>query len=157
MMFKVLYRYLFILSLACVQLPAYAGSGESLTVDKLIAQGYVLVQGEQLMQVFQMRKLAVSDIETGEVFILEGDRQKTGKNDRVEKVTSASPEKMFDPELTARPPMLRNARYQIRNDMIIATDGVRSYRLRFYMKGDTLYGARDVDAGNVYFKVVPTE
>mgnify|MGYP001829202206 CR=1 FL=1 len=156
-MFKVLYRYLFILSLACVQLPAYADSGESLTVDKLIAQGYVLVQGEQLMQVFQMRKLAVSDIETGEVFILEGDRQKTGKNDRVEKVTSASPEKMFDPELTARPPMLRNARYQIRNDMIIATDGVRSYRLRFYMKGDTLYGARDVDAGNVYFKVVPTE
>ena len=156
-MFKVLYRYLLILSLACLQLPAYADSGESLTVDKLIAQGYVLVQGEQLMQLFQMRKLAVSDIETGEVFILEGDRQKTGKNDKVEKVASARPEKMFDPELTARPPMLRDARYQIRNDMIIASDGIRSYHLRFYIKGDTLYGARDVDAGKVYLKVVPTD
>jgi len=155
-MFKLLYRYLLIVSLACVHLPAYASSDGYLTVDKLIEQGYVLLEGEQLMQLFQMRKLAVSDIETGEVFILEGDRQQTGKNDKVEKVTSARPEKMFDPELTARPPMLRNARYQIRNDMIVATDGVRSYHLRFYMKGDTLYGARDVDAGNVYFKVVPT-
>lgn len=156
-MFKLIYRYLLLMSLACIQLPAHADNEKYLTVDALIEQGFALLDGEELMQVFQMRKLAVSDIETGEVYILEGDRQKTGKNEKEDMVVSARPDKVLDPGFAARPAMLNNARYQIRNDRIIATDGIRSYNIRLYMKGDALYAVRDVDAGKVYFKVAPVD
>jgi hypothetical protein len=150
------YRYRIYLLLICSFFFTCAhATGESgrLTVNDLVEQGYQHLGHDTLVKIFQMRAIAVTDIETGEIFILESGAEQAEKKGKLEKIHDARPEKMFSLDSMARAPMLKNATYTIVGDAIIATDGVRNHRISFYKKGDTVYSVRDVDAGYVYYQL----
>lgn len=150
-----------------------AEANKHLTVHELQSQGYVLIRGPELQRIFKTESIEVTDIESGSIRVFVGDRSRTGKNDHVDTIKHARMDAMFDPELAARPAPLQNAHYKITGDAILASDGIREYRLSFYHKpGDRpgvsisdskeknaqinkIYAVRNVDAGKVYFQVRP--
>ena len=128
-----------------------------LTVDKIVEDGYVQLTGLQLIELLKQHKVEVQDIETGAVS--NSMRAKTD-NDSVagrksEAVKSAKPGYFLDPRLLARaPPLSGVPEYKVSEDEMIATDGVRTYRFRFFEKQGNMYGVRDIDHGSVFFKIV---
>lgn len=150
------HRYaIFFLSLMLITSHAYAEKVEQVTVNSLIEMGYKRLDHDGLKKLLSEKKIGVKDFETGEEFVVEigaGDMEKDGN---IESINSAKRSKMFDLDSMSKPVILRNAHYQLVGDTIIASEGVRQHRLSFYTKGKTIYGVRDVDAGRVYYKVLP--
>lgn len=128
-----------------------------LTVDEIVEDGYVQLTGLQLIELLKQHKIEVQDIETGAV---SHSMQAKTDNESVagrksEAVKSAKPGYFLDPRLLARaPPLSGVPEYKVSEDEMIATDGVRTYRFRFYEKQGDMYGVRDIDQGNVFFKIV---
>lgn len=155
-LYKQCFLILLLAMLAAASFSIRAESGaKHLTVHGLESDGYQLLKGQQLHNIFKLQGIEVTDIESGAIRIFHPDHVHTDRMESVSKVKDAKSSAMFDPDLVSRPAPLVNARYKITGDAIIATDGVREYRLSFYRKGDSIYAVRNVDAGKVYFLVRP--
>lgn len=128
-----------------------------LTVDELLEDGYVQLTGLQLIQLLKQHKVEVRDIETDAVS--QSTRVKTDASSmesrKSETVKDAKSAYFLDTRLLARaPPLEGDPEFTVSQDEMVATDGVRTYRYRFFEKQDKMYGVRDIDHGNVFFEII---
>jgi len=129
---------------------------KTLTVDELLASGYRQLNGQQLIELMNTKKIVVTDIATDKVSISGNDgkdgiaREFRGKKDVAEDKTLY----FLDTRLLARaPPLQGDIRRRIIDDELVATDGVRTYHYRVYEKNGRMFAARDIDNGSVYYEV----
>lgn len=133
----------------------YAAEKTFLTVDELIKNGYSQLTEPQLRDLLKQHKVEVRDIETDAVSISTRTETDAGNNRKSESVKSDKPLFFLDTRLLARAPALQGEPdYQVSGDKLIATDGVRTYQIRFYEKQGKMFGARDIDNNNVFFEIV---
>lgn len=125
-----------------------------LTVDELIAQDYRQLDGEQILQLMNTKKIKVVDIETEAVSVSQHDKATVSMNREFKETKNEKASAMFDSRLLARAPALKGeVKRKVVDDELVTTDGVRTYRFRLYKKQENIYAVRDIDHGNVFFKV----
>ena len=126
-----------------------------LTVDELIENGYTQLSGLQLIDLLKQHKIEIRDIETDAVSISTRTNPVTGNSRKAEELKSDRPLYFLDARLLARAPSLEGKPdYKVVEDELIATDGVRTYHIKFYEKQGKMFGARDIDNGNVFFEII---
>lgn len=134
---------------------AYTEEATFLTVDEIIADGYQLLSGLQILDIMNNHTIKVVDIETGAVSISKNDNL----NDAIDrKFTDKKADKlssMLDPRLMARaPPLDGKIERRVVGDELVSTNGVRTYHFRLYKKQEKIYAVRDIDHGDVFFEVM---
>lgn len=131
-----------------------AGEKVFLTVDELINNGYVLLSGQQILEIMQNRTIKVVDIETAAETVSEKSKSHDGMNRKFAETKSDKASTLLDPRLMARAPALEGRiERKVVGDELIATDGIRTYHYRLYKKLDKIFAVRDIDHGNVFFEV----
>ena len=135
----------------------YAEDAPFLTLDKLVEDGYVQLTGLQLIDLLKQHKVEVRDIATDAVshstrIETDADSVESRKSETVKSAKSAY---FLDTRLLARAPPLEGVpELTVSEDTMVATDGVRTYRYRFFEKQGKMYGVRDIDHGNVFYEIV---
>lgn len=125
-----------------------------LTVDELIKNDYVLLTGLQLSTLMEKHVIEVVDIETDAVTISQREEAEAGMQRKFEDVKSDKSLYFLDSRLLARAPALEGKiDRKIVGDELIVTDGIRTYHYSVYEKQGQLFAVRDIDNGNVYFRV----
>ncbi|VAW51089.1 hypothetical protein MNBD_GAMMA05-966 [hydrothermal vent metagenome] len=62
---------------------------------------------------------------------------------------------MLNPRLLARaPPLEGKLEQKVAVDALVVTDGLRTYRYSIYKKQNELYAVRDIDNGDVFYRVI---
>ncbi len=135
----------------------YAEDAPFITLDKLIDDGYVQLTGLQLIELLKQHQVEVRDIETEAVshstrIETDADSVESRKSEAVKSAKSAY---FLDTRLLARaPPLEGEPELTVSEDTMGATDGVRTYRYRFFEKQGKMYGVRDIDHGNVFYEII---
>ena len=146
-----------LVSSCLVAATSHADIKKFLTVDNLIENGYTQLTGLQLIELLNEHKVEVRDIETESVSLSTRIETETGNTaNRTSKELKAGKSSYFlDTRLLARAPSLSGEPdYKVSEDEMIATDGLRTYHIKFYEKKGKTYGARDIDNGNVFFEII---
>ena len=128
-----------------------------LTVDELINNGYTQLTGLQLIDLLKENKIEIRDIETDAVSLSTLTKADAGNtaSRKSKEIKSDKPLYFLDTRLLARAPSLEGEPdYKVVEDKLIATDGVRTYHIKFYENQGKMYGARDIDHGNVFFEII---
>ncbi len=134
---------------------ASANEKHFLTVDELVENGYTQFTGLQLIDLLKQHKIEIRDIETDSVSISTHKGSETGNSRQSEELKSDRPLYFLDARLLARAPSLEGEPdYKVIDDELIASDGVRTYHIKFYEKHGKIFGARDIDHGNVFFEII---
>ena len=132
-----------------------ADEKQFLTVDELIENGYTQLSGLQLTDLLKQHKIEIHDIETDAVSISTRTNPNKGNSRKSEELKNDRPLYFLDSRLLARAPSLEGKPdYKVVEDELIATDGVRTYHIKFYEKQGKIFGARDIDHGNVFFEIM---
>ena len=148
---------LLLVSSCLVVAVSHADIKNFLTVDNLIENGYTQLTGLQLIELLNEHKVEVRDIETESVSLSTRIETEAGNTaNRTSKELKAGKSSYFlDTRLLARAPSLSGEPdYKVSEDEMIATDGLRTYHIRFYEKKGKMYGARDIDNGSVFFEII---
>lgn len=148
---------LLLVSSCLVAEASHADIKKFLTVDNLIENGYTQLTGLQLIELLNEHKVEVRDIETESVSLSTRIETEAGNTvNRTSKELKAGKSSYFlDTRLLARAPSLSGEPdYKVSEDEMIATDGLRTYHIKFYEKKGKMYGARDIDNGNVFFEII---
>ncbi len=145
-----------LLAMVLLQTPvAPADEKQFLTVDKLLANGYVKLSGNELFELMKNSVIRVVDIETSAVTISRHDADTVGLERKFSEAKQNKPLYFLDTRLLARaPPLDGNIRRKVDGDELVATDGIRTYRYSVYRKQGRLFAVRDIDHGNVFFEVM---
>ncbi|MFV9616730.1 MAG: hypothetical protein ACNYZG_12285 [Gammaproteobacteria bacterium] len=152
---KVCFNGFLILVFSFMINPVSANEKHFLTVDELIENGYTQFTGLQLIDLLKRHKIEIRDIETDAVSISTHKGSETGNSRKLEALKSDRPLYFLDTRLLARaPPLDGEPEYKVVDDELIASDGVRSYHIKFYEKQGKVFGARDIDQGNVFFEII---
>ncbi len=136
---------------------SHAEEKNFLTVDNLIANGFVQLTGLELIELLKENKVEVHDIETQSVSLSTRIETEAGNaaNRTSKELKAGNAYYSLDTRILARAPSLSGEPdYKVSGDVLVATDGLRTYHIRFYRKQDEMYGARDIDNGSVFFKVI---
>ncbi len=134
---------------------AYTEEATFLTVDEIIADGYQLLSGLQILDIMNNYTIKVVDIETGAVSISKNDNLNDSIDRKFVDKKSEKASSILDPRLMARaPPLDGKIERRVVGDELISTDGVRTYHFRLYKKQEKIYAVRDIDYGNVFFEVM---
>ena len=133
----------------------YADEAGFLTVDEIVADGYELMSGLQILDLMNNYKIKVVDIETGAVSVSKNDNLNDAIDRKFTDKKGDKPSSMLDPRLMARaPPLDGKIERRVVGDELISTNGVRTYHFRLYKKQEKIYAVRDIDYGNVFFHIV---
>ncbi len=146
-----------LLVFSCLCVNGYADEKHFLTVDVLVNNGYSQLTGLQLIELLKEHKVEIHDIETEAVTLSTRTETDAGNvaNRKSKDVKSGKPLYFLDTRLLARAPSLKGkSDYMVVADELIATDGVRTYHIKFYEKQGKMYGARNIDHGNVFFEII---
>jgi hypothetical protein len=124
---------------------------EGISVDELLASGFTQLTGEQIRQELLGKTLVLRDLRSGreyEGMLLEG-----GK--RVLKETTVEGARQSADALFhgGGPVLLGEAAYEIKDDVIVTTDGLRTIESTLYRQGSRIVAARDVDHGVVNYEL----
>ena len=140
--------------LALFSVSSYADEKEFLTVDELIEHGYIQLSGQKILEIMSNNKIKVVDIETEAVSISKNDDAKAGMEREFKETKSDKASFFLDSRLIARaPPLEGRIERKVVGDVLVATDGVRTYNYTLYEKDGRMFAVRDIDAGNVFFEV----
>ena len=132
---------------------AYAENG-FLTVDELVDSGYELLSGQQIIEIMSSHTIRVVDIETEAVSISKNDSLNDAIDRKFVEKKGDKASSQLDVRLMARAPALEgDIERRVIEDELVVTDGVRTYRFKLYRKQEETYAVRDIDHGNVFFKV----
>jgi len=141
----------------CLFNNVHAAEKHFLTVDELLNNGYSQLTEAQLTYLLKESKIEVRDIETEAVSLstrTNADASNTA-NRKSEDIKTDKPLYFLDARLIARaPPLEGEPDFKVKGSKLIATDGVRTYHIRFYEKQGKIFGARDIDHGNVFFQII---
>lgn len=144
----------FVVLLLCFSTGVTAEEKAFLTVDELIAHGYVQLSGEKILQLMNTRKIKVVDIETDAVSVSQHDKSDVAMDREFKMKKGDKASSVLDARLLARAPALEGKiERKVVGDELITSDGVRTYHFRLYKKQENLYAVRDIDNGIVFFKV----
>ncbi|GMR01235.1 MAG: hypothetical protein BMS9Abin19_0601 [Gammaproteobacteria bacterium] len=125
-----------------------------LTVDELVDNGYILLSGEQVLEIMGNHTIKVVDIETDAVTISRNDKSGAVMDRKFVETKNDKASSLLDARLLARAPALEGKiEREVVGDELIATDGVRTYHYKLYKKQEKIYAVRDIDHGNVFFEV----
>lgn len=131
-----------------------AGEKPFLTVDEIVADGYEMLSGLQILEIMNNHTIKVTDIETDAVSISKNDTNNDAIDREFVDKKKDKASAILDPRLMARAPPLDGViERRVVGDELISTDGVRTYHFRLYKKQDKIYAVRDIDHGNVFFEV----
>ena len=123
---------------------------EGLTVSQIAGDGYSQMSSEDIRSHLLGKTLLLKDLSSGQVY--QGALLESGK--RMLKDTGVAAEQRTQAAFHGGGPLLMGeADYEIRDDMIVSTDGLRTISSRLYRKGDRILAARDVDGGTIKFEV----
>jgi hypothetical protein len=154
---KVSKFFLLVVSLFIISAMSHADEKKFLTVDNLIENGFIQLTGLELIELLNEHKVEVHDIETQSVSLSTRVKTEAGNtaNRTSKELVAGSASYLLDTRILARAPSLSGKPdYKVSGDVLIATDGLRTYHIRFYRKQDEMYGARDIDNGSVFFKII---
>ena len=102
----------------------------------------------------EKRVIKVVDIETDAVSISQQEKTETGMDRKFKDVKSDKSLYFLDSRLLARAPGLEGKiDRKIVGDELISTDGLRTYHYSVYEKQGKFFAVRDIDHGNVYYRV----
>ncbi len=151
-------RKLYIVSLLMVfsflSNSVFADEKQFLTVEELTKNGYVQLTGSQLSTLMEKRVIKVVDIETDAVSISQQGKTETGMDRKFKDVKSDRSLYFLDSRLLARAPGLEGKiDRKIVGDELISTDDLRTYHYSVYEKQGKYFAVRDIDHGNVYYRV----
>jgi len=133
---------------------SYAGEKPFLTVDEIIADGYQLLSGLQILDMMNNHTIKVVDIETGAVSISRNDSLNDSIDRKFVDKKGDKASSILDPRLMARAPALDGKiERRVVGDELVSTDGVRTYHYRLYKKQERIFAVRDIDHGNVFLEV----
>ena len=133
---------------------ALADEKRFLTLDELIANGYMLMSGQQIKDIMAHRAIRVVDIETEAVTVSAKSKSSDTMDRKFVEKKADRTSSMLDPQLMARAPALEgNIERKVVGDELISTDGLRTYHFRLYKKQDRIFAVRDIDHGNVFYEV----
>lgn len=133
---------------------SHADEKPFLTVDEIIADGYKLMSGLQILDIMNNHTIKVVDIETGAVSISKNDSLNDSLDRKFIEKKSDKLSTLLDPRLMARaPPLDGKIERRVVGDELIATDGVRTYHYRLYKRHERIFAVRDIDHDNVFFEV----
>ncbi len=131
-----------------------AGEKHFLTVDELTNNDFVRLTGSQLSALMEKHVIEVVDIETDAVSISQRGKTEAGMERKFKEVKSDKSLYFLDSRLLARAPALQGKiDRKIVGDELIASDGIRTYHYSVYEKQGQLFAVRDIDHGNVYYRV----
>ena len=143
-----------ILLLSIFAVSANADERHFLTVDELVENNYVLLSGQQILEIMNQHSIKVVNIETEAVTVSMNDSNSANIDREFVEKKSGKASSFLDPRLMARAPRLEGkVERKVVGDELIATDGVRTYHYRLYKKQDKIYAVRDIDNGNVFLEV----
>jgi len=152
--FKIGLLSLLLLSASSINSYVFADGEHFLTVDELLKAGFTQLTGLQLIELLNEKEVEVRDIETDAVYISVRNEDGSLDNRKIEKEKSQSMKYLLNAKLLARAPLLsENAKYEVSGDELISKDGIRTYHIKFYEKQGRMFGARDIDNGNVFYEL----
>ena len=106
--------------------------------------------GDEIRKQLLGKTLMLKDLASGKVY--EGKLLKSGK--RVLKEADVTKEQVAEAAFHGGGGLLMGeAGYEIKNNTIVSTDGLRTIKSNLYRKGDRIVAARDVDGGAVNFEL----
>ncbi len=125
-----------------------------LTVDDLIESDYILLTGQQLLEILSDRTIVVIDIETDAVTISDKSNSNEAMDRKFVETKSDKTSALLDARLMARaPPLKGKIERKIVGDELVSTDGIRTYHYKLYKKQGRIFATRDIDHGDVFFEV----
>lgn len=146
-------KYLFsglIIMLLSFQILA-AENDERHTVNRLMTDGFKEMSGAEIKQQLLGRVLMITDLQAGSIYetvLLESGARK------LKKIKSESSKTLTDVDYQARAAILsENAKFSTEGNKIISTDGVRTYSIALFKKGNLMFGVRDVDGEYANFQI----
>jgi hypothetical protein len=121
-----------------------------LTVQSVLADGFSQMSGGAIRSELLGKTLLLKDLASGWVY--EGALLESGR--RVLKHAGVDDAQIAQAAYHGGGPLLMGeSDYEIRDDSIVSTDGLRTITSTLYRKGDRIVAARDVDGGAVNFEV----
>ncbi len=121
-----------------------------MSVDSAVKEGFSQMTGDEIRKTLLGKTLMLKDLTSGKVY--EGKLLETGK--RVLKETGVAKEQVAQSAYHGGGSLLMGkADYEIRNNTIVSSDGIRTITSTLYRKGDRIVAARDVDGGVVNFEI----
>lgn len=122
-----------------------------LTVKGLIANGYHKMSGDEIQKQLLNKKLVLIDLDAKSQY--EAILLTSGKTKK-KKTVKEHPSTLTDAKFQGRAPILKGpVEYSVKGDAIVTTDGIRTHISTLYKKDDDILGIRDVDNGQVNFRI----
>lgn len=123
---------------------------DTMTVESVVKDGFKQMTGDEIRKELLGKTLMLRDLTSGRMY--EGKLLETGK--RVLKEADMTPEHVAEAAYHGGGRLLMGeADYEIRDNTIVSTDGLRTITSTLYRLGNRIVGARDVDGGAVNFEV----
>jgi hypothetical protein len=123
---------------------------DTMTVESVVKDGFKQMTGDEIRKELLGKTLMLRNLTSGRMY--EGKLLESGK--RVLKGTDVTMEQVAEAVFHGGGGLLMGeADYEIKDNTIVSTDGLRTITSTLYRKGDRIVGARDVDAGSVNFEV----
>jgi len=143
-----------VLLITMFSINVFADEKHFLTVDELVNNGYILLSGQQVLEIMNNHTIKVVDIETDAVTVSRNDKSGAAMDRKFVETKSDKASTLLDTRLLARAPALEGKiERKVVGDELIATDGVRTYHYKLYKKQEKIYAVRDIDYGNVFLEV----
>lgn len=146
-------KFITVLSLILITLQVFAVENEkSLNIKDIVKGGYKQLTGDEIRSQLFGKTIIINDLHTKaeyEVTLSESGASK------IKQTSEASPSMLTDLEYHSRAPLLSESnRLVIKGDKVVASDGIRTFISRLYIKGNKILGVRDVDNGRVYLQIM---
>lgn len=122
-----------------------------ITVDQLIKDGFKQLTGQEICNELLGKTLVLRDLNSGreyEGILLEGG-QRMMKETTIEGARQSA-DALFH---GSGPVLVGEAAYEIKDNAIVSTDGMRTIKSMLYRQGSRIVAARDVDDGVVNYEL----
>ena len=148
------FKVFVVLLITVFSINSNAGEKPFLTVDEIVADGYEMLSGLQILDIMNNHTIKVTDIETDAVIISKNDTNNDAIDREFVDKKKGKASTILDSRLMARaPPLDGEIKRRVVGDELISTNGLRTYRFRLYKKQERIFAVRDIDHGNVFFEV----
>ncbi len=122
-----------------------------LNIEDIIKDGYQQMTGDEIRSHLFGKKLIIKDLHAKSEY--EGFLSNSGTS-KVKQTREVSPSMLTNIEYQSRAPLLSGTdKLRIKGNKIVASDGIRTFSSRIYIKDGNMLGVRDIDNGRVYLQI----
>ncbi len=124
---------------------------EGMTIDSVVKDGFKQMTGDEIRKQLLGKTLMLRDLSSGRVY--EGKLLESGKRIVKDATTQGVRQAADAVYHGGGPVLLGEAAYEIKDNAIVSTDGLRTIKSAVYRKGDRIVAARDADNGAVNYEL----